>query len=151
MYKIPVSGTMAHSFITSFKEEIDAFRAFAETFGDQTVLLIDTYDTLAGAEKAVEVGTEMAQRGGKLKGVRMDSGDMTQLSKQVREILNNAGFKNVKIFASAAGSMNLRSPTRWPKALKSMHSASVPRWVSQPTVRIRILHTSWFNTTEDRY
>ena len=100
MYKIPVSGTMAHSFITSFKEEIDAFRAFAGTFGDQTVLLIDTYDTLAGAEKAVKVGTEMAQRGGKLKGVRLDSGDMTQLSKQVREMLNKAGFKDVKIFAS---------------------------------------------------
>jgi len=100
IYKIPVSGTMAHSFITSFKEEIDAFRAFAETFGDQTVLLIDTYDTLAGAEKAVAVGTEMAQRGRKLKGVRLDSGDMTQLSKQVREMLDKAGFKDVKIFAS---------------------------------------------------
>ena len=100
MYQIPVSGTMAHSFITSFKEEIDAFRAFAKAFGDQTVLLIDTYDTLAGAEKAIEVGREMAQRDRKLKGVRLDSGDMIRLSKQVREMLDKAGFKDVKIFAS---------------------------------------------------
>lgn len=62
--------TMAHSFITSFHEEIDAFRAFAKAFGDKTVLLIDTYDTLTGAEKAVEVGREMVQSGRKLKGVR---------------------------------------------------------------------------------
>ena len=100
MYQIPVSGTMAHSFVTSFKEEIDAFRAFAESFGDETVLLIDTYDTLTGAEKAIEVAREMAQRGRKLKGVRLDSGDMTRLSKQVRELMDKAGFENVKIFAS---------------------------------------------------
>jgi nicotinate phosphoribosyltransferase len=100
MYQIPVSGTMAHSFITSFPEEIDAFRAFAEAFGDQTVLLIDTYDTLAGAGKAVKVAKEMAQRGRKLKGVRLDSGDMTQLSKQVREMMDKAGFEDVKIYAS---------------------------------------------------
>jgi nicotinate phosphoribosyltransferase len=100
MYQIPVSGTMAHSFVTSFKEEIDAFRTFAGAFGDQTVLLIDTYDTLTGAEKAVEVGREMARKGRKLKGVRLDSGDMTQLSKQVRELMDRAGFNDVKIFAS---------------------------------------------------
>ncbi|MGD2187375.1 MAG: nicotinate phosphoribosyltransferase [Desulfobacterales bacterium] len=100
IYQIPVSGTMAHSFITSFKEEIDAFRAFADAFGNKTVLLIDTYDTVTGAEKAVEVGREMAQRGQELKGVRLDSGDMTQLSKQVRELMDKAGFENVKIFAS---------------------------------------------------
>jgi len=99
-YQIPVTGTMAHSFVTSFKEEIDAFRAFGETFGDQTVLLIDTYDTLTGAEKAIEVGREMAQRGRKLKGVRLDSGDMTRLSKQVRQMMDKAGFEDVKIFAS---------------------------------------------------
>lgn len=99
-FQIPVSGTMAHSFITSFKEELEAFRAFAEAFGDQTVLLIDSYDTVKGAEKAVEVGKEMAQKGFKLKGVRLDSGDMTQLSKQVRGLMDKAGFEDVKIFAS---------------------------------------------------
>jgi nicotinate phosphoribosyltransferase len=100
IYQIPVSGTMAHSFITSFKEEIDAFRAFAEAFGDETVLLIDTYDTAAGAEKAIEVAREMRQNGRRLKGVRLDSGDMTQLSKQVRKRMDEAGLEDVKIFAS---------------------------------------------------
>jgi nicotinate phosphoribosyltransferase len=100
LHKIPVSGTMAHSFITSFNEEIDAFRAFAEVFGDNTVLLIDTYDTLTGAEKAIEVAKEMAKRGQKLKGVRLDSGDMTKLSKQVRELLRQEGLEDVNIFAS---------------------------------------------------
>jgi nicotinate phosphoribosyltransferase len=100
MYQIPVAGTMAHSFVTSFKEEIEAFRAFAEAFGDKTVLLIDTYDTVTGAEKAVEVAQDMALKGRKLRGVRLDSGDMTQLSKQVRKVMDKAGFENVKIFAS---------------------------------------------------
>jgi nicotinate phosphoribosyltransferase len=74
-YGIPISGTMAHSYVTSFEEEIDAFRAFAETFPDNTVLLIDTYDTIVGARKAVTVAKEMASRGQRLKGVRLDSGD----------------------------------------------------------------------------
>ncbi|MEJ2165475.1 MAG: nicotinate phosphoribosyltransferase [Desulfobacterales bacterium] len=99
-YGIPVSGTMAHSFITSFKEEIDAFRAFADVFGDNTVLLIDTYDTLSGAEKALQVAAEMAARGNKLKGVRLDSGDMTRLSKAVREMFKREGLDDVSIFAS---------------------------------------------------
>lgn len=100
LYRIPISGTMAHSFVTSFKEEIDAFQAFADAFGDETVLLIDTYDTVTGAEKAAQVAREMAQNGRKLKGVRLDSGDMTRLSKQVRELMDKSGFENVKIFAS---------------------------------------------------
>ena len=100
VYGIPASGTMAHSFITSFKDEIDAFRAFAETFPHNTVLLIDTYDTLAGARKAALVGREMKQRGASLRGVRLDSGDMIQLSQQVRKILDEAGLPEVRIFAS---------------------------------------------------
>ena len=99
-YGIPVSGTMAHSFITSFEEEIDAFRAFARVFGSNTVLLIDTYDTVSGAEKAVQVASELAVRGETLKGVRLDSGDMTKLSKAVREIFGKEGLEKVKIFAS---------------------------------------------------
>lgn len=100
VYGIPASGTMAHSFITSFEDEIDAFRAFAETFPHNTVLLIDTYDTLAGARKAALVGREMKQRGANLRGVRLDSGDMVQLSQQVRKILDEAGLPEVRIFAS---------------------------------------------------
>jgi nicotinate phosphoribosyltransferase len=100
IYGLPISGTMAHSFITSFEEEIDAFRAFADEFGDRTVLLIDTYDTLAGADKAVEVAREMAADGKSLRGVRLDSGDMTDLSRKVRRKFLDAGLDEVKIFAS---------------------------------------------------
>jgi len=100
LYGLPTSGTMAHSFVMSFEEEIESFRAFARTFGDQTVLLIDTYDTLTGAEKAVEVAREMKSRGRSLRGVRLDSGDMVDLSRRVRSILDDAGFEDVQIFAS---------------------------------------------------
>ena len=100
LYGIPVAGTMAHSYITSFPDELDAFRAFSRTFPDNTVLLIDTYDTLEGARKAVEVAREMASRGHSLRGVRLDSGDMAELSKEVRSILDEAGLREVKIFAS---------------------------------------------------
>jgi nicotinate phosphoribosyltransferase len=99
-YGIPVSGTMAHSFITSFEDEIDAFHAFAETFPDNTVLLIDTYDTVAGARKAVEVAKEMKRRGKAVRGVRLDSGDMAGLSREVRTILRQEGLDDVSIFAS---------------------------------------------------
>jgi nicotinate phosphoribosyltransferase len=99
-YGIPIAGTMAHSYVTSFTDEIDAFRAFAQTFPQQTVLLIDTYDTLAGARRAAVVGQEMAQRGQRLLGVRLDSGDMTMLSKEVRAILDAAGLPEVDIVAS---------------------------------------------------
>ncbi len=100
LYDIPLSGTMAHSFIASFEEEIDAFRAFAETFSENTVLLIDTYDTLAGAQKAAIVGREMIRQGKRLKGVRLDSGDMASLSKEVKAILEEADLADVQIFAS---------------------------------------------------
>lgn len=100
VYHIPISGTMAHAYICSFADELEAFRAYAATYPDQTVLLIDTYDTLRGAQRAAMVGQEMAQRGQRLLGVRLDSGDMTTLSKQVRTILDTAGLPEVHIIAS---------------------------------------------------
>ena len=102
LYDIPISGTMAHSYVSSFGNELDAFRAFARSFPDKTVLLIDTYDTIAGAHKAVVVGHEMAMEGHKLVGVRLDSGDIASLSKQVREILDDAALSEVEIFASSS-------------------------------------------------
>jgi nicotinate phosphoribosyltransferase len=99
-YGIPVSGTMAHSFVTSFEDETEAFRAFAEAFPANTVLLIDTYDTVAGARKAATVGREMAARGETLRGVRLDSGDMAALSREVRAVLGEAGLTGASIFAS---------------------------------------------------
>ena len=100
LYNIPVFGTMAHSFVTSFEREIDAFRAFAEMFPEDTVFLIDTYDTIIGAHKAAIVGKEMLNRGKKLKGVRLDSGDMASLSKEVKAIFKEAGLNDISIFAS---------------------------------------------------
>jgi nicotinate phosphoribosyltransferase len=100
VYGIPISGTMAHSYITSFPDELAAFRAFVATYPQQTVLLIDTYDTLGGARRAALVGQEMARRGERLLGVRLDSGDMTALSKGVRAILDDAGLPEVRIVAS---------------------------------------------------
>ena len=99
-YGIPVFGTMAHSFIMSYPREIDAFRAFAKTFPDKSTLLIDTYDDIAGAEKAAEVAKELQAKGVRLGGVRLDSGDLAETSKKVRKMLDAQGLGYVKIFAS---------------------------------------------------
>ena len=99
-YGIPISGTMAHSFVTSFPHELDAFRAYARSYPNTTILLIDTYDTLAGARRAVVVGKELETQGHRLQGVRLDSGDYGQLSREVREILDQAGLDYVAIVAS---------------------------------------------------
>ena len=99
-YGIPISGTMAHSFVTSFPDEMDAFRAYTRSYDDSTVLLIDTYDTLAGARKAVVVGKELERQGGWVQGVRLDSGDYGRLSREVRRILDEAHLNYVTIVAS---------------------------------------------------
>ena len=99
-YGIPVSGTMAHSYITSFEREIDSFRAFARSFPETTVLLLDTYDTVAAATKAAVVAHEMEALGHRLRGVRLDSGDLLGLSRQVRQTLDEAGLDYVLILAS---------------------------------------------------
>jgi nicotinate phosphoribosyltransferase len=98
---IPITGTMAHSFVTAFESELDAFRAYAGLFPDASVFLIDTYDTIRGARNAVIVALEMQQSGHSLIGVRLDSGDMTTLSREVRRILDHAGLYDVKIYASS--------------------------------------------------
>jgi nicotinate phosphoribosyltransferase len=99
-YGIPVFGTMAHSFIMSYPKEIDAFRAFAKTFPNKSTLLIDTYDDIAGAEKAVIVARELESKGIHLGGVRIDSGDLVESSKKVRKILNDNNLQFAKIFVS---------------------------------------------------
>lgn len=102
IYSIPIFGTMAHSYITSFEHEMDAFRAFARAFPDSTVLLIDTYDTLNGARKAVRVAQELAAQGKRLRGVRLDSGDLVALSREVRRILDEADLHAVQVLASGS-------------------------------------------------
>ena len=99
-YGIPPAGTMAHSFISSFPSEIDAFRAYAAAFPSRTILLLDTYDTIAGAWNAVQVAKEMETGGHQLLAVRLDSGDFDGLSRQVRRVLDDAGLGYVKILAS---------------------------------------------------
>jgi nicotinate phosphoribosyltransferase len=99
-YDIPTVGTMAHSFVLSFEHELDAFRAFAASFPDNSTLLIDTYDTIAGARNAVLIGREMAARGQRLRGVRIDSGDLLKLAREARQIFDSAGLQEVKITGS---------------------------------------------------
>ncbi|MGD6809040.1 MAG: nicotinate phosphoribosyltransferase [Candidatus Bathyarchaeia archaeon] len=100
VYDIPVFGTMAHSFIMSYSKELDAFRAFAKTFPDKSTLLIDTYDDIAGLEKAVIVAKELEAKGFRLGGVRLDSGDLAETSKKIRKILDENDLGYVKIFVS---------------------------------------------------
>ncbi len=99
-YGIPVFGTMAHSFVMLFDSEVEAFRAFAKTFPNTSTLLIDTYDNLKGAENATIIAKELENKGFRLSGVRLDSGDLAEVSKRVREILDENGLCYVKIFAS---------------------------------------------------
>ncbi len=99
-YGIPPAGTMAHSYVEAFPREIDAFRAFARAFPAGTTLLVDTYDTVAATHKAVTVAREMEARGERLVAVRLDSGDLLSLSKDVRRVLDEAGLGYVRIFVS---------------------------------------------------
>lgn len=100
-YGIALSGTMAHSYIQSHEDELAAFRAFAAAHPDNCVLLVDTYDTLrSGVPNAIRVGQEMRERGGELKAIRLDSGDLAWLARQARRMLDAAGLEDVKIAAS---------------------------------------------------
>ncbi|GFO64160.1 nicotinate phosphoribosyltransferase [Geomonas paludis] len=100
-YGIPVRGTHAHSWIMAFPDELTAFRTYAKEFPDSCVLLIDTYDTLqSGLPNALIVARELKERGHDLAGVRIDSGDLAYLSRQVRAAFDEAGFPGVKIVAS---------------------------------------------------
>jgi nicotinate phosphoribosyltransferase len=94
------AGTMAHSYVEAFPTEIDAFRAFAEDFPERVVLLVDTYDTERGVEKAIEVAAEVARRGHRIAGIRLDSGDLGELAKKARAALDDANLTDVEIFAS---------------------------------------------------
>lgn len=99
-FNIPYVGTMAHKFVMDRPAEIDAFRDYTNAFPHNSTLLIDTYDTIQGAKNACIVAKEMEQDGLRLKAVRLDSGDLLSLSKQVRSILDDAGLEYVEIIAS---------------------------------------------------
>lgn len=95
MFGVPAFGTMAHSFVQAHESERVAFEHFASVFPDNAVLLIDTYDTVEGARKAVAAAKSV-----RMKGVRLDSGDLRDLSVRVRKVLDDAGMKDAIIFAS---------------------------------------------------
>lgn len=97
LFGIPVMGTFAHSWVMAFAEEKESFRAFAQTFRKSSVFLIDTYDTLKGVERAIEVAKELKIE---MVGVRLDSGDLNALSREVRKKLDAAGQKRAKIMAT---------------------------------------------------
>ena len=100
-FGIPVSGTMSHSFIQSYDDELSAFRDFAMINPENSVLLVDTYNTLkSGVPNAIIVGKEMEERGEKLKAIRLDSGDLAYLARRARQMLDQAGLQHVKISAS---------------------------------------------------
>jgi nicotinate phosphoribosyltransferase len=92
-FGIPVFGTAAHSWVMSFQDESEAFRSLQKLLGDQTVQLIDTYDPIEGARKTAQLGKP-------LWGVRLDSGDLDKLSREVRRILDNAGLEDARIMVS---------------------------------------------------
>ena len=101
MYGTKPRGTHAHSWVTAFKSELDAFRAYAKMYPDECLLLIDTYDTLkSGLKNALIVFKELRELGHEPLGVRLDSGDIAYLSKETRKALDVNGFKDAKIFAS---------------------------------------------------
>ena len=101
MFDIPVSGTHAHSWVMNFKDEYTAFRAYAEVYPDNALLLVDTYDTLKqGVPNAIKVFNELKAKGFKPKGIRLDSGDLAYLSKKARKMLDEAGFTDTIICAS---------------------------------------------------
>ncbi len=99
-FGIPIAGTMAHSFVQCFEDEQAAFRAYAQTFPQRSIFLIDTYDPIEGAHRAAAVAQTMAAEGRQLVGIRLDSGDMIAQSREVRRMLDAAGLSDVKIFAS---------------------------------------------------
>lgn len=102
MFNIPVSGTMAHSWVMFYESEYDAFKRYALNYPDNTVLLVDTYDVLnSGVPNAIKVAKEvLAPMNKRLKGIRLDSGDLAYLSKEARKMLDANGLEDCKIIVS---------------------------------------------------
>lgn len=100
MFHLPVSGTHSHAWVMAFEDELQAFRAYAEEFPNNCVLLVDTYDIKQGLENAITVGLEMKERGEHLAGIRIDSGDLAWYAKMAREMLDDAGLVDTGVVLS---------------------------------------------------
>jgi nicotinate phosphoribosyltransferase len=100
LYDLPVRGTHGHSWVTTFPDELSAFEAYSDVMPHSVILLVDTYDTLAGVKNAIKVGKQLREKNCSLYGIRLDSGDMASLSIQARALLDEAGFSETQIMAS---------------------------------------------------
>ncbi|MCL2889109.1 MAG: nicotinate phosphoribosyltransferase [Eggerthellaceae bacterium] len=100
LFDLPLSGTHAHSWVMSFNDELEAFRAYARVMPKNCILLVDTYDVIQGIENAITVAHEMRERGERLAGIRIDSGDLAWLSKEARARLDAAGLEDCAIVLS---------------------------------------------------
>ena len=108
MFDVPVAGTMAHSWVMDYPSEYEAFRAYADAYPENCLLLVDTYDTLrSGVPNAIKVFRELKEKGYKPKGIRLDSGDLAYLSKEARRMMDEAGFPDAIICVS--GDLDERS------------------------------------------
>ena len=108
MFDVPVAGTMAHSWVMDYPTEYDAFKAYADAYPDNCLLLVDTYDTLrSGVPNAIKVFKQLREKGYTPKGIRLDSGDLAYLSKKARKMMDEAGFPEAKICVS--GDLDERS------------------------------------------
>jgi nicotinate phosphoribosyltransferase len=100
LFGIPVKGTHAHSWVMSFDTELESFNAYAAAMPNNCVFLVDTYDTLDGVRHAIAVGKKLREKGHKLLGIRLDSGDLAWLSIEARKLLDDAGLQDAAILAS---------------------------------------------------
>ncbi len=100
LYGIPVRGTHAHSWVMAFDTELEAFHTYAQALPNNSILLVDTYHTLQGVQHAIQVGRELEAAGHRFLGVRLDSGDLAQLAKTTRQMLDRAGLTQARIVAS---------------------------------------------------
>lgn len=125
LFNIPILGTHAHSWVMSFPTELDAFRAYADIFPGNCLLLVDTYDTLrSGVPNAITVFNELRSRGYEPAGIRLDSGDLAYLTKKARKMLDEAGFENAKICVSGDLDETLINSLK-------MQGACINTWVSE--------------------
>ena len=100
IYGVPAYGTMAHSFVQAFDDEATAFASYVDEFPETTTLLVDTYDTLEGVSNAIRVAEQARSRGSSINAIRLDSGDLGELARAARALLDEASFPQIRIMAS---------------------------------------------------
>jgi nicotinate phosphoribosyltransferase len=146
VYGVPIAGTMAHSFVQAHDTEMAAFRGFSRVF-PETILLVDTYDSVEGVRRVVALAQELGAAF-KVRGVRLDSGDLAALAFQARTLLDEAGLERVEIFASGGLDEYVIADLLAKGARRSTVSEWAPRWGSPTTSRASTSPTSSRPTRE---